>query len=187
MYDPWMEPGEFIPTGEPAPSTADAPPGPSETQETPRIRGALILPVVFGVAAWAVDRFTRSALGDWRYAPVAVLGLCALYFTVLALVLGLVFNADKLDRWTAPSRLVRNVDVLSVTLIVGAVTLGVVRAARYHSVMDALTALVIAIWACFMPGSANYTTMSRSRRRVYRAAGYLLPAWFVMLALARLR
>jgi len=172
-----MEPGEFIPAGEPALQTADK----------PRIRDTLILPVLFSAAAWAVNRFTRSTLGDWRYVPVVVLGLCAIYFTVLALVLALVFNVDKFDAWSAPSRLGRITNVLFKVLIVGVVILVVVRAVRDHSVIDAVTALVFVIWAAFIPGSTNFATMSRSRKPIYRVAVLLLPAWFLVVTFAHLR
>ena len=83
-----MEPEDSVPQGEPedgVPAEGDA----------PRVRDALILPVVFITATWAVERFTRSALGDWRYVAVAILGACAVYFTALAVIVALVLTYGK--------------------------------------------------------------------------------------------
>jgi len=167
-----------MPSGEPVPSPADAPPGSSETQEAPRVRDALILPVVFTLAAWAVDRFTQSTLRDWRYVPVAILGVCAIYLTVLAVVVAVGLNVDRIDVHGAPRWLARTTNVLFVLLIVAAVIVEFVRAVRDSSVVDAVTALVFAVWGLlFIPGSMTFDVMSRGRRRAYRAAGLLLPVW----------
>jgi hypothetical protein len=182
MYDPYMESGELIPSGEPVPCPADAPPKLSQAQEAPRVRHALILPVVFALAAWAVDRFTQSTLGDWRYVPVAVLGVCAVYFTVLAVVVAVALNIEKLDGHVAPRRLTRTTNVVFVVLTVAAVIVEFIRAVRDHSVIDAVTALGLAVLALFLiPGSMTFTTMSRSRRRTYRAACLLLPIWILVV------
>jgi hypothetical protein len=175
-----------MPLGEPVPTPADTPPGSSGTQELPRAWNALILPVAFTLAAWAVDRFTRSALGDWRYVLVAILGLCAIYFTVLALVVILALNVDKIDRHRVPRRLARPMNVLFAMVIAAAVIVEIVRAVRDDSAVDAVTALVIVVWIRFIPGYTDFASMPRGRRRAYRAASLLLPVWVLVVTLFHL-
>lgn len=71
----------------------------------PGFGSSLILPVILGTATWAVERFTVSSLGDWRFIPVAILGLGTLYFTIIAVVLALIamvgakFHGPTIPRW----------------------------------------------------------------------------------------
>lgn len=168
------------------PGPADAPPGSSGTQEVPRVGNALVLPVFFTLAAWAVDRFTRSAFGDWRYLPVAILGLCAFYFALLAVVIAAVANVGKADGRRLPRSVGRAANALFVVLIAAAIIVECVRAVRDDSVVDAVTVLVILIGIRFMPGSTSFVAMPRIRRRAYQAAGLLLPVWVLVVALFHL-
>ena len=182
-----MDPGEFVPAGESAPGPDSNPPGLREMQAMPRVREGLILPVVFAVATWAVDRFTSSALGDWRYIPVALLGLCAIYFSILALVIATVLSVAKSDGREAPRWRVRTVDVLLVALIVAAVIVACVEAVRDNSFIDAGTALVIVVWAGFIRRSTLPAAERRGPRRGYRLAVLLLPVWVIAVDVFRLR
>lgn len=172
---------------------AETPPGSSETHETLHLWNALILPVVFTIAAWAVDRFTRSALGDWRYVLVAVLGVCAIAFAAMAVVVAIAVNGDKIDEIDnviarrTPRWLTGKSNAFLAVLIVAAVILEAVRAVRDDSVLDAVTAFVIVVWAAFIPGAYASATMPRCRRRAYRAAALLLPVWLLAVNFFRLR
>jgi hypothetical protein len=177
-----MEPGELVASGEPIPPTTDTPPESSGAQEVPRIWGALILPVVFILATWAVDRFTRSALGDWRYVPTAILGLCALYFTVLAIIVAGVLSIRESDGKTAgktaPRWLAHTPTVLFWAVIAAALVVNIIRTVHDHSRIDVITVCVIVVWASAIPGSTN---APRSRRHIYRAVGLLLPVWVLAI------
>ena len=178
-----MESEGFIPSGAPGPGAADRPPA---AGETPRVWHALILPVVFTVAAWAVDRFTRSTLGDWRYAPVALLGLCALYFGVLAVVVAVAVNIDRFDGERAPRWSGRVTDVLIATLFGTALIVEIVRAARYHSALDAVSALLIVVSAVAHLATRLFPAMPRARRRIVGVFVLPLPLWVAALALLHL-
>jgi cytochrome bd-type quinol oxidase subunit 2 len=160
---------------------------PAGGQERLRIREGLILPVLFTAATWAVDRFTRSALGDWRYVPVALLGLCAIYFAVMAFVVITALGVMKSDGRERPRWSAHATKVGVAALIVVALFTEIVLAARDHSILDAVTALVIVVWTCLVPGVTPSADMPRIRRHTYRVASLLLPLWFFAVAVFRLR
>jgi hypothetical protein len=189
-----MKSGVFVPPAAIDSGPPDAPDAPCEssgTGEMPGIGGALVLPVLFTVAAWAVDRFTRSGLGDWRYVPTAVLGLCAFYFTVLAvIVIAVKFSGPDGER--PPGRLARVLKVLfaSKTLftmvLAAAVGLGLVRAVHNHSAVDVVTALLFAVLFGLVPLIVDRRAMSRRRRYIWAATLILLPVWLLVVSLLHL-
>lgn len=153
----------------------------------PGIGGALILPVFFILAAWAVDRLTRSELGDWRYVPTAVLGLCAVYFTVLAVIV-MALNGDRV-----PSRLARPLKVVFASRLSFAVAFAVIvcvdviLAVRDHSVLDGLTALVLVGWAASIRETDRTSRMPRGLRWIRAWARVVLPLWVAAVAIFHLR
>jgi hypothetical protein len=149
------------------------------------VRDALILPVVFTAAAWAVDRFTRSALGDWRYVFVAILGLCAVYTVALAAVIAVALHAerrvDRPPRWSE-----RTTNSLIVVLATASTVVEVVRAARDHSAVGVFTAPAVFAWICCSLVLRSASTLSRGRRRVLGAIGVIVPLWIIAVAVFHL-
>ena len=182
-----MDAGEFVPSGQSVPGPVDGRPGFWETRDAPRRRDGLILPVVFAVAAWAVDWFTRSALGDWRYVPVAFLGLCALYFSVVGVVFAAAIGVAKSDGREAPRWRARTANVLFMAVVAAAFIVACVQAVRDHSFIDAGNALVIAVWVLFVPWSPTSAASPRYRKVGYRLATCLLPVWVLAIYVFRLR
>jgi hypothetical protein len=162
--------------------------GLADATPTPSMGGAFILPVFFGVGTWAVYEFTRSPLGDWRYLPTAVLGLCAVYFAVVGavgiLAMRVVATSDKVPS-PSPTRTRAPIGVFGL-LIVAAIGVNIFLAVRDHSAEDALTAGVVAVWAVFGPGSAKLPLSRHARLISSNAANLLLFAWVVSTAVFRL-
>lgn len=182
-----MESGGSIAPREPVSGAPDAPPEPSGAGEVPGVGGALILPVFFAVAAWAVDRFTRSALGGWRYVPTAVLGLCACYFAVFA-VIAMAMNFDRTPAWLArPLKVVFASKVSFAAAFAVIVCVEVVLAVRDHSAVDGLTVLVLVGWAASVRETAATSRMPRSLRRIREWARVVLPLWVFAVAIFHLR
>lgn len=187
MYGSDMESGGSIPAGEPLAGTPDAPLEPPGTGGLPGAGGALVLPVFFTLAAWAVDRFARSALGDWRYLPTAVLGLCAIYFAVLAVVV-MAVNFDRAPGWvTRPSKLLFASKLSFPLALAVVVCFELVLAVRDRSVIDALSVVVIVGWGASIPETDRTSRLPRGLRWTRQWARVILPLWFVAVAVLHLR
>lgn len=145
------------------------------------------LPVLFAATAWVVDRFTKPALGDWRYIPVVVLGAGAVYFTFIAIIAAVVVNDAKGGGRTMPRWLARNTNVLFVLLVAAAIVVEIVRAVHYHSVFDVVSVLFMVLCVGLLARSATTDTVSRSWRHAQSAANLLLALWVLVVAGFHLR
>jgi hypothetical protein len=174
-----MESGEFIPAGS---SEAEA-----EMLEAHNTWVPFVLPVVFTAAAWAVDRFTKSALGGWRYIPVVLLGAGAVSFTFVAIIAAVVLNDAKPGGRRMPRWLARNANVLLALLFVAGIVVEIVRAVHYHSVIDVVSALFMVLCAGFLARSSTIETVSRNWRHAQSAASLLFALWILVVAAFHLR
>lgn len=176
-----MESGEIQPAGESEPGPYDALPGIVEG------RGfvLLVVPAVYGVAAWAVDRYTRSVLGGWRYIPVVFLGAGAVAFAgVLALV---VFEVDKLGGRRTRRWLALGGRLGFVALIAGAVVVEFVRAVHVRSVLSTVDAFVVLVFAGAALRFFSAADLPSRQRRAYLVAFLLFAAWFFVVNTFHLR
>jgi hypothetical protein len=138
-------------------------------RETKRnLLGILPGAAVMGVGAWAIDRYTQTSLGAWRYAIVAPLTLFAAGGAILGVVFGGLLLASKADSDGVPRWFRRAVhDLFSglfAVALIGLWFLGAYRIAEPYPHGTLLPAVVCA--AAFAAG----VTAARIRRRRLRLA-----------------
>lgn len=174
--------------GDAIPGPAGTPPKPPVAGEKPGISGALVLPVVFTAATLTVDRFTRSSLGDWRYIPTVILGLCALYFTMLAAVAFLIFTVgEHAGREKPPGRVARTMKALfgSRVLVAAcvAVAAGVelVRAVDDHSVIGSVSAILTVLVVVLALRSIKALDEPDGRWRFHQIVGIVVTVWLLVV------